>query len=303
VPASTPWVLAEAGPRFTPLRYGLLATADVIDMADPHWQAGVKMHPDPCGPDQAVVVHCVAGAPATGIAKTPTVTGSPMTAAEPFTIYAFADCAPVGQGNDLGDLRARTERALERGEGRAVERAFWSGAAFGGTVQPHLAANAAVFANPDGPLAVELQSAAVVVSGTPVNPLEAIALLEGELGTCYGGEGVIHVPARALAYLTSRTLVAAQGPQLRTAAGHRVAVYSSNNREGPDGATPGAGLAWFYATGAVVAHRSPVKPQGQRPADFVGKAKNDTVYVVERTYTLDWDCCHLAVQVSFGGVT
>jgi hypothetical protein len=52
----------------------------------------------------------------------------------------------------------------------------------------------------------------------------------------------------------------------------------------------------------VTVRRSPVKRPGTRPADFVGRAKNDTVYVAERTYVLDWDCCHLAAQVSLPGL-
>jgi hypothetical protein len=304
MPANTPWVLAEAGPRFTPLRFGLLSAAEVIDSPDPHWQAGVKMYPDPCGPDQSVVVHCVAGGPATGIAKTPTVTGMPATAAEPFTIYAFTDCAPVGYGDNLDDLKAKTSRALERGESRAVERAFWTGnATFGGVVLPHLAEDTAVLANADGALSVELQSAAVVVSGVPLGVVEAFGLLEGALAACYGGEGVIHVPAQAVPYLAHFNLATAQGPQLRTLAGHKVAVYSSNSKTGPAGTDAAAGRGWIYATGAVVARRSQEKPRGVSPGDFVGKSKNDTVYIVERTYVIDWDCCHLAAEVLLGAGT
>jgi hypothetical protein len=304
VPANTPWVLAEAGPGFTPLKFGLLSAAQVVDDPNPHWQGGVKMNPDPCGPDSSVVVHCVAGGPATGIAKTPTVTGTPMTAAEPFSVYAFTDCAPVGWGDQLTELTARTQRALDRGEGRAVERAFWTGqATVGGTVLPHLAEDTAVMANADGALTVELQSAATVVSGVAVGVLEAMGLLEGALAACYGGEGVIHVPAQAVPYLAHHNLANAQGPQLRTLAGHKVAAYSSNSKEGPTGSAAGAGRAWFYATGAVVARRSPAKPLGVSPGDFVGKADNDTVYIVERTYVIDWDCCHLAVEVLLGGGT
>lgn len=304
MPANTPWVLADAGPQFTPLRYGLLSAAQVIDQADPHWQAGVKFLPDPCGPDQSVVVHCVAGGPATGIGKTPTVTGTPASAAEPFSVYAFTDCAPVGWGDDLGDLKARTSRALDRGEARAVERAFWTGAATSaGVVLPHLAEDTAVFANPDGAVQVELQSAAISVSGVPLGVVEAFGQLEGALASCYGGEGVIHVPAQAAAYLSHFNLATAQGPQLRTLAGNRVALYSSNSKTGPAGTDAAAGRAWFYATGAVVARRSPPKPLGVTPGDFVGKADNDTVYIVERTYVIDWDCCHFAAEVLLGAGT
>lgn len=294
--------LVDEGPRFTPLRYGLLSAADEVTAdGDPHWQLGIEFQGQVCA-----VPLTVSGGPckATGISKVPTATGVPASAAEAFTVYAWLNCAPIGQGNDLADLEARTKQLLTNGEGRAVEQTFWTGVAANGNIRPRLASNAAVFAESQGAMTVQLQSAATVLTatGTPVDMVEGLSLIEGYLSSCYGGEGIIHVPSSALPILSAYDLVQREGAVLRTLAGHKVAVYASNNRQGPDGTNPAAGSTWIYATGNVFYRRSAIKATGTRPGDYVGRADNSTVFVVERTYVLDWDCCHGAALVSLGGV-
>jgi hypothetical protein len=291
--------LVETPPAFTPLRYGLLSAAQVVDDPDEHWQLGAVMVPDPCA-----AASVVTGGPcsSSGITKSPTVSGLPASAAQPFTVYAWIDCSPIGHGDNLADLRARTTRQLTNGEGRAVERTFWTGVAQNGTVMPHLAEDTQVLTDAFGAETVELQSAATVVSGTPTSLTEGIALLEGSLAQCYGGEGVIHVPAAAVIHLSNVGIVRQQGPQLRTLLGNLVAAYSSGDREGPTGVDPAAGQAWIYGTGAVQARRSPIKDQGMVTGAIIGKADNSTVYLVERTYLLDWDCCHFATLVNIPGL-
>jgi hypothetical protein len=291
--------LVEAGPSFTPLRFGLLSAAAPVTDSDPHWQQGTVVLLDPCG-----IPLSVTGGPcsASGITKSPTVTGLGASAAEPFSVYAWINCAPVGHGDNLEDLKARTEQLLTNGEGRAIESVFWTGDTANGPiggVHPHLAEDAALFSESMGAQTVELQSAAsVLTTGAPVSVVEGLALLEGALGACYGGEGVIHVPAAAVAHLSNMSVLTRQGSQLRTELGNVVAAYSSGNREGPTSVAPAAGQAWMYATGAVFIRRSGIKNLGMRPAEFVGRADNSTVYVVERTYVIDWTCCHFAVQVN-----
>lgn len=300
MPADTPFVVVN-GPRFTPLGYGLLSAAQVVDDADPHWKIGTEFQPDACDADKTVAAFCVAGGPATGTGeKVPTITGAPMSAAEPFTVYAFHDCGVVGWGDDLEDLQKRAMRQLDAGEGRAVERVFWTGIPDGGpTVRPHLAEDTAVMATPSGAITKQLQSAATVLTTGAVDVLEAMSLLEGALASCYGGEGVIHVPAAAVPHLANHSLIRAQGPQFRTLLGNIVAAYSAGSLMGPTGADAGAGTAWLYATGAVMGRRSTPSPRGLVPArDFVGRDDNSSVYLVERTYVFDWDCCHLAAQAT-----
>jgi hypothetical protein len=290
----------ETPPAFTPLRFGLLSAAQIVDDPDDHWQLGTVTQMDPCVTPQAVT-----GGPcsSSGITKTPTSSGAPQSAAQPFTVYAWLDCAPIGQGQDLVDLRARTTRMLTNGEGRSVEGVFWTGQASNGVVFPHLAADEQVMAESMGAASVELQSPATVVSGAPTSLLDGFALLEGELAQCYGGEGVIHVPAGAVAHLSHHGVLRQQGPQLRTLMGTIVAAYASGDREGPTGADPPTGQAWLYATGAVVGRRSAIKDTGRVTSAIIGRADNSTVYLVERTYVLDWDCCHLATLVTVPGLS
>jgi len=287
----------ETGPQYTPLRYGLLSAARSVPDANGHWQNGTLIRVDPCEPAAVVT-----GAGCTTAVHTKVPTGTiGWSAAQPFQVYGAVQCSPVGWGDDVAELERLATQHLTNGEGRAVEHAFWTGQAQdGGVIYPHLAADDEVLLDDMTPVA-ELQSAAVVVSGGPVGVMEGIQLLEGALAQCYGGEGFIHIPATAVARLSNVGVVREQGGQLRTLLGNTVVVYSSGDREGPDGSNPPAGQSWIYATGSVWYRRSPVKALGRRPGDFLARDKNTMFYVVERTYVVDWDCCHLAVLVEIPG--
>lgn len=299
--------LIESPPTFSPLPYGLLSAAQIIDDPDPHWRNGIEWQEDVCD-----VPVSVTGAPCgTSITKAPTVSGIGGRAAQPFAVMAWVPCAPIGQGPNLELIKARTERVLTNGEGRAVESVFWSGNVVGtgtakpgtGVVYPHLAANAVVTSEDQGAFGIELQSAAsVVTSGTGVDIVEGLAGLEAALAACYGGQGVIHVPAGAVAHLSAWSLVERQGNRLVTKLGNVVAAYASGNRQGPTGANAPNGQGWMYATGAVFLRRSPILRRGSTVGELLGRADNSTVYVVERTYAIGWDCCHFAAQVSMGGL-
>jgi hypothetical protein len=293
------YMLVE-GPAFTPLRFGLLSAAQLDTPGDPHWYNGVQWQPDVCQAALSLSAVCVTGAGPTGSP----VTGSPSLGAEPFKVYALIQCAPIGQGQDLGRLKARADAALTNGEGRALEHVFWTGATGdGGTVRPHLAANATAFGPAQGAMTVQLQSAATVLNGgTALDVVEALGSLEGSLAACYGGEGVIHVPRAAVPHLSNKALVRAEGAQLRTTGGNLVAAYGPGDRTAPDGSTPAAGQAYFYATGAVQYRRGPVQHVGVAPLpEAFDRASNTVAYQAYRWYQVGWDCCHFAVNVSLGG--
>lgn len=277
-------------PPFAPARYGLWSVVNEAIDADAHWQAGVDYQPNPCGEANAVLDNCPTG---DELVKTPTADGLPVIGAQPFTLYSWIDCSVTGFD---GMAEMRSIAALTNGEARGLERAFWTGAAQGGTVYPHLAANTPVLEALSG---TTLQTAATVVTGT-FDIVEGLGRLEGALSECYGGEGVIHIPTSALPHLVAWNLVVKDGERLRTWYGNRVAVYAPNVRTGPDGTTP-ASNAWLYATGAITARRSDARPTST-VREAVNRAKNSLVMLVERTYVVGWDCCHLAAQVSLGGV-
>jgi hypothetical protein len=295
------YAFVEEGPSFTPLRFGLLSVAEPIASAE-RWRMGIERRSPVC--DGAASVFLLPCPPSGGPAVTPTVTGSPNVGANAFRVYAYVPCAPVGWGNDLGELKARSMSALTNGEGRVVESVFWSGAIdFGsGTVYPHLAANTAVSGSPQGAAQILLQPPAATPAGSSaLDPVIALGALEQALAECYGGEGVIHVPRKALAQLDHNYVVHQSGQQLRTLSGNVVAGYSGGRYPGPDGSEPSAGNAWFYGTGAVQVYRSPIVEIGEQPAEFVGRTDNSTVYVVARDYLVTFDCCLIAVQATLEG--
>lgn len=283
-----------SAPPFAPARYGLWSVVDQPIDSDPHWQAGVDYQPNPCGAANATTDNCPSGS---DIVKTPTADGLDTVGAQPFTVYAWIDCSATGF---VEDAELRGMAALTNGEARAIEAAFWTGSSIAGpdTVFPHLAADAAVVET--GLSQTVIQTAATVVTGT-YDVVEGLGRLEGALSACYGGEGVIHVPSSAVAHLATNGLIMKDGERLRTFYGNRVAVYSPDPRVGPDGTTP-ASNGWFYATGAITGRRSDPKIVPNNIAGALNRSKNSMVQLVERTYVIGWDCCHLAVQVSLGGV-
>src|SRR5262245_5992733 len=281
--ADAPFALVN-GPRFTPLPYGLMSVAQIVDDPDLHWQAGTIFEPDVCAPANAHSgVFC---SPDPGLTKEPLATED-ASAAEPFNLYAWVACAPVGWGDDLADLEAKTVRALDAGEDRTLGRVFWTGQPDqGDVIHPHLDSDEQLMVGPHGATDIELQSAATDVGGG--DPVSALAAVEAALADCYGGQGVIHVPRVLLPFLAKDNLVTVQGPQLHTLGGNLVAAYATTDTT-------------IYGTGAVMLRRSPVKRRGQRPADYVGRTDNSTVFVVERTYVIDWDCCHFRASVDLSG--
>jgi hypothetical protein len=275
-----------AASPFAPHRYGLFSVVD--EPPSERFRGGVDFQPDACDAAQTTSDDCP-----TGISphKLPTTTGLGTWAATPFTVFSWIDCAPVG----FEDAQSRTVTALRRGEERAVERAIWTGSASvtgAATIYPHLAASAASGTSSGA----VLQTAAVVaVTGSP-GITRALGALEGAFLACYGGEGVLHVPAEALANLARDQQLVQDGPnRLRTWNGLRIAVYASNNKEGPTGAVAPAGKAWLYATSAVSMRRTGVE-EASSVIEGLDRGNNTLRYIAERTYVLNWDCCTYAVQ-------
>lgn len=284
--------LLVPAPTRTPLPYGLLTVAQTPDDSDQHWRMGVRYEPDACTPDEVTVEVC----PATGSPELKEPTGVWSTrAANAFTLYAMPVCGPVGNWNDYEE---KVTRAFDSGEARALEFEFWTGTR--GTI-PHLAANAAVTGTGFDANVVE-QTAAVVVTGAPVDIVEGIGLLEQSLADCYGHEGVIHVPQIALSHLKENNLAEREGDFLRSPAGHKIAAGSGYPGTAPDGTAPSAGVYWLYATGAVFVRRTPIEITSNK-VQALDRRVNDVYLVAERTYVLGWDCCHFAVPVRFGGDT
>jgi hypothetical protein len=289
------------GPDFTTLPFGLWDTIQQRTVTDPHWQNGitwVDICPSPIGSttyDDCIAVTGTGGAP-----SAPPLVASDVTqtvrGATPFTIYAEFDASPVGL-DSLG-ARALAETNLSRMEPFTVEQAFWTGVSGGqATVWPHLSSNTVL----DDANGILIQTAASpVVTGTGVDAATAMGQLETALASCYGGQGVIHVPRLALSTLRAWQLVmiSKDDGMLYTAAGNKVVVGGGYPGTSPAGAAPAAGYAWLYATGAVFGYRSDVTVR-HMPETF-DRAKNTVKAQAFRTYAIGFECCHLAALIELG---
>jgi hypothetical protein len=284
---------------FQPLPYGLLEVASVpADNSDPHWQRGVA-YQTPCVTgattyDECLVVTGSGGAPPAPSSKAENVDLS-FRAALPFTVYARFDCSPVGvSGTEREQL---AEQALASVQGWQVERTVWTGLADGqDVVFPSLSGDtAAVYSQ--GSQTALLQSPVVTGNSTATDAVTGVGLLEGLLGDCHAGVGVIHVPQAALP--TIWPLVKVQGGRLKTLAGNDVAVGAGYPGTGPGGVAAGDGEAWLYGTGPVFAYRGE-RLSIREPADALDRANNTLSLLAERTFAVGWGCCHFAVLISLG---
>lgn len=291
------------GPAFTPLPYGLWDAVQKSAPTGPHWQNGITWI-DRCPTGDTLYEECIA---VTGTGNGPTAQASMASnvvqtnrGATSFAVYAEFDCSPVG----LADAESIASTALAKVESWQVERAFWTGVAgktaTGGaaqtTVWPHLAANTA-FSDPAG---ITLQPAATsVVTGTGADVADSLGQLEGALADCYHGTGVIHVPPEVLPTLLAWDLVEDDGNgACYTPSGHRVVCGSGYTGSSPAGVAATAPNYWIYATGAVFGYRSEVPTY--RTVEMFDRTENTYHLIAERVYTLGFECCLLATQVSVG---
>lgn len=296
-----------SGPTFTPLPYGLLSVVQPVDPPEDHWQNGIT-YTTRCGGGGTTYEECIvitgtgvpggAGAPPAQPTKVANLTQG-VRAATPFTCVAEFDCAPVG----FEDVDTAASDALARVESWYIERAFWTGLAGPTGAQQRVVfpslTNGAGF--PITSTLVDSQGvtlqAPIVTGGGPFKPARALGVLEGLLADCYKGVGVIHMAQSLLPVFmgASMTTVIRQQAQLRTMNGNIVSVGAGYAGTGPDGSAPVAGQAWLYGTGAVAMRRSGVRVMSAR--ESFDRAKNTQKMIAERTYVLNWDCCHFAVLV------
>lgn len=281
-------------PTVTPLPYSLMSVVDIVPDSDRHWRLGTMYQPDACDVAHSTQAQC----PIDDIEdfrKTPTSVGIPTRGNDVVTLYTWIDCSPVGNWDDY---ERRTDEALDFGAPRALEDVFWTGAIdqpSANIYYPHLASDEEVF-DSEAETEILLQTAATVTVTGAVSVTEAIGILEGAMGECYGGTPVIHVPRTALAFLSENYLIERRGDKLFTMGGSRIAAGGGYPGTGPDGTDPAYPITWFYATGAINMRVSDTKFTSSKEA-ALRRDINSMVFIAERTYSLGWDCCHFAVQV------
>lgn len=285
-------------PPFTPAPYGLFSVAQLVTDADVHWMNGVTFEPL-CGTVNAVANPCLSPVVSGGTTKVET-SDRTIRGADPFTIYERIDCGVVG---NYDRVEQDTLTMLERGAQRKVEETFWTGSVQGATglIRPHLAANTEII---DG--SEMMQTSATVITGVALDVVEGIGRLEDTFADCYDGVGVIHASQVIVEAMAAQglLLVVPNGPNgrpaLRTYNGNWVVAGAGYPGTSPAGAVT-AGGHWVYMTGSVFYFRSAPKSIS-RPSEAVVRSINDLVYIAEQTYVVAWDCCHLAVLISTGGI-
>lgn len=283
-------------PLFTPQPFGLLSVVELVSDVGPHWQNGITWQSrclDPMG--AATYDECISVTGSGGPPPEPSVKSSMvdlvLRGATPFTPYTRFDCSPVG----VQDARKIATDALSRSETWQVERAFWTGVVDGvEVVFPHLAADAEI----DDADGILLQTAATVVTGSPVDIATGLGILEAALSNCYNGVGIIHVPTVALPTLDAWGLVKASGGVMKTLNENKVAIGAGYPGTSPSGDPAPPGTAWLYATGAVFLRKGDVKIHTLR--DSINRENNTVEMIAERTFVLGWDCCHVAVLIDLG---
>jgi len=232
--------LYVAAPPVTPYTFGLFSVAAMpAPPVDEHWACGVQYEPYLCGSAKVEGDRCAEPQPDKAAEE-----GVPLVEGTPFTVFAGFNCHLPGRSRE--DVMDRARQALALGEQRAVEDAYWTGAAGS---EPRLADPSAVVLNPAG-------------STGGMHPVSGLGDLEAYLAEHYGGTGVIHAPRGVIPALAAYQQVSPErgGARLLTTLGTPVAAgggYIANT--GPDGAPALDGTAWLYATGvpSVVRSRAP----------------------------------------------
>lgn len=280
---------------FTPSAYGLLSPATTsLELANAKWRMGLQWQAF-CPNAEGTYGEC------TEPEGTPEAAAKGETweyltrGATPVTVYSRADCAPVGQWDELSD---RNRQALIRSEERELERIFWTGAAEEGsgntTVFPHLAANAEVVDGDD-----TLQIPATLVSNVVQEMVIGLGMLEAAMRRCYSGVATIHMPIRLASIAVDHHLIEARnGVMYTTTVGSKV-IIGEYPGTGPDGTEPPAGQTWMYATGEVFYQREPA-PHSFTAVESFDRDVNTLSMIAERTYVFGWDCCLFAVLILNG---
>lgn len=286
-------------PAFSPLPYGLLTSLSTETRfpQNQHWRTGVT-YETLCAQADTTYDDCFAVS-GTGGAVPPPAAAKSATAeilwrgATPFTVYAEVNCSAPGFWDNAQDLIAQTHA---RAEETAVETALWTGRAGDQrVVYPHLASDIEITDN----RGILLQTAATVVTGGTLDIVEGIGRLEAELAECYHGVGVLHVPRVLAPAMANASLITREGFRYRTTNGNVVVFGTGYTGSSPSGASQ-AGAVTVYATGGMFIYRSELETTPS--ISTIDRDTNLVSVIAERTYVVGWECCHLAVEISIGGI-
>lgn len=284
---------------------GLLITDD-----DGHWQNGIWMQAytadqaegfDPCGTgsDHLKVEGSAPVLPEFGPVEiyfpetcTARVVGPP-----PELLPADVAALPDPELQDIYQrISAARNDPAQQGELEQLNEDFWftmrAVTQLGGTeeaaIERVLATGGAV---PDNPYLAD-GSLDKLNSGAATNPVEALALLEEQIGGT-GKGGIIHAPPAVITYWARYRCIQEPTKQgdLYTLAGTPVVCGYGYIDVVPYGSGAlSATEDWAFATGPVKIWRDPrilLVPGTYREA--LDRSNNDLTYRAERTYVITWD--------------
>lgn len=253
--------------RGTPLPHGLLGgCTEIVNVTDVHELLGTDYVPRSCAEahDWEWCPEEPPDPPAEKLADRPG-----FCSAAPVTIYAQATCNPISW--PYSEAVDHVRETLRMGEQRALEEWFMR------------------------EVLCDIGEDLTPVAGA-LSIAQGVGALEDWLGTQYGGQGVIHVPAGAAALLGCCNVVHLEDGNPRTLLGNCVVMGSgySLNSGPPDCLPADPGEAWLYATSPVrIRQEAPVIVPGT-DAESVRITTNDRNVIAERGFVVEIACCRAA---------
>lgn len=245
-------------PTVRPAPFGLLDTVGIAG-TNPRAGLGVEFEPEFCGTARETPVACEAAVAKTADDGKATVVG------EPIAIYHIFQCRAIGSWDDA---QGRARKALDLGASRAVEAAFQT--------------------------VISTGADDVTPSGTAVDPVLGLGLLEQHAGENYGGVPVIHMTRTMATILLSRQAIFRVGDHLETGLGSLVVAGAGyDGTAGPS--APAVGAEWMIATGNVAIWQGSEtfsEPLLDNPYTNQFKA------LAERTYVPTFECFNAGVEVT-----
>lgn len=190
--------------------------------------------------------------------------------AYPVTVFTNFECRAIGEWQRA---QARAMNALNSGESRALEKAFW---------QTTLDATGTTDLTP----------------ATTTIPEQGLATLEAWTGDNYGYVPTFHMPRNLASILATRAAIHQQANHLETKLGSLVAAGAGYSVDtGPNASAPVAGETWMYATGAVQVWRGNAITGEPHLAKTAGEYDNTIKTLVERPYVIGHECILAAIRV------
>lgn len=277
-------------PTLTPPGFGLLTVASERDGSDPHWQGeGIEWESGCVDRDALGLTReaCIDAAVNPGdpvpegadkLTGRPRGTGGQRHGAA-FTVFAAYQCSTTGR--TLERDRARADQVLTAGEGYIIDEVLETGAGDADLAPLSLQATATT------PLGASVAASAEAL----------VAYLEREAHEAFTGTGaVLHLPRHVALLALGQGVIVRNGARLETALGTWVnAGPGLTGAEPTAGAALADGLVWGYATGPMVAYRTPIFPPSADEAGTIDRSVNNRAVVVERTVAIGWECGAIAI--------